>query len=114
MSTDDREIEVYREPAFQPGDKVISKKNVKNDGTMAGIEIGDTVVKKGDVGYVRDIGTFLQQFYIYAVDFIDRTEVVGMRERELIAAEPLAPRRADGPAALQAHIVTRQPKEAAE
>lgn len=111
MSTDDREIEVYREPAFQPGDKVISKKNVKNDGTMAGVEIGETVVKKGDVGYVRDIGTFLQQFYIYAVDFVDRSEVVGMRERELIAAEPLAPRRGESASALQSHIVTRQPKE---
>ncbi|MCA0920157.1 nitrogen fixation protein NifZ [Pseudooceanicola nanhaiensis] len=114
MSTDDREIEVYREPAFQPGDKVISKKNIRNDGTMAGVEIGETVVKKGDVGYVRDIGTFLQQFYIYAVDFIDRSEVVGMRERELLAADPAAPRRGDNSSALQPHIVTRQPKEAAE
>ncbi|MEM8571741.1 MAG: nitrogen fixation protein NifZ [Pseudomonadota bacterium] len=85
MSTDDREIEVYRDPIFSPGDKVISKKNIKNDGTMFGKEIGETVVKKGDVGYVRDIGTFLQQFYIYAVDFVDRGSLVGMRERELNA-----------------------------
>lgn len=83
MSTDDREIEVYSPPVYMPGDKVISKKNVKNDGTMFGREIGETVVKKGDVGYVRDIGTFLQQFYIYAVDFIERGNIVGMRAREL-------------------------------
>ncbi|WP_068114938.1 nitrogen fixation protein NifZ [Tropicimonas marinistellae] len=83
MSTDDREIEVYRPPVYMPGDKVVSRKNVKNDGTMFGKEIGETVVKKGDVGYVRDIGTFLQQFYIYAVDFIERGSIVGMREREL-------------------------------
>lgn len=114
MSTDDREIEVYREPAFQPGDKVISKKNVKNDGTMAGVEIGETVVRKGDVGYVRDIGTFLQQFYIYAVDFVDRAEVVGMRERELLPGEPAAPRRSESHQELQSHIVTRQSKEPAE
>lgn len=113
MSTDDREIEVYRDPAYQPGDKVISKKNVKNDGTMAGVEIGETVVKKGDVGYVRDIGVFLQQFYIYAVDFVDRGHVVGMRERELNAGEALQ-RRLDDPDALQPHIVTRSHKEAAE
>lgn len=86
MSTDDREIEVYRAPIYEPGDKVISRKNIKNDGTMYGKEIGETVVKKGDVGYVRDIGTFLQQFYIYAVDFIDRGSIVGMRERELDSA----------------------------
>ncbi|SFC18918.1 nitrogen fixation protein NifZ [Tropicimonas isoalkanivorans] len=83
MSTDDREIEVYKPPVFLPGDKVISKKHIKNDGTMFGREIGEVVVKKGDVGYVRDIGTFLQQFYIYAVDFIERGNIVGMRAREL-------------------------------
>lgn len=88
MSTDDREIEVYRQPDFMPGDKVRSKKNVKNDGTMFGHEIGEVVVKKGDVGYVRDIGVFLQQFYIYAVDFVDRGSIVGMRGREL-TPEPI-------------------------
>lgn len=86
MSTDDREIEVYRPPIYAPGDKVVSKKNIRNDGTMFGKEIGEVVAKKGDVGYVRDIGTFLQQFYIYAVEFVDRGSIVGMRERELIAA----------------------------
>lgn len=113
MSTDDREIEVYRDPAYMPGDKVISKKNIKNDGTMAGKEIGETVVRKGDVGYVRDIGVFLQQFYIYAVDFVDRASIVGMRERELTPEGPLL-RRQDNPDALQSHIVTRQAQEAAE
>jgi len=108
MSTDDREIEVYRDPAFMPGDRVISKKNVRNDGTMAGKEIGETVVKKGDVGYVRDIGVFLQQFYIYAVDFVDRASIVGMREREL-TPDGQQIRRTEDPSALQSHIVTRPP-----
>ena len=85
MATDDREIEVYRDPVFMPGQRVQSKKNVKNDGTIPMCEIGATVVKKGDVGYVRDIGVFLQQFYIYAVDWVDRGSIVGMRERELVA-----------------------------
>jgi len=106
MATDDREIEVYREPVFQPGDKVISKKHVKNDGTMAGREIGEIVVKKGDVGYVRDIGVFLQQFYIYAVDFIGRDSIVGMRERELRATGPA--RAPEDAPILQSHIVTRK------
>lgn len=87
MSTDDRPIEVHGPPAFLPGDKVVSRKTVKNDGTMMGREIGEIVVKKGDVGYVRDIGTYLQQFYIYAVDFVDRATIVGMRARELRLAE---------------------------
>lgn len=83
MSTDDREIEVYSPPVFMPGDKVVSRKNIRNDGTMFGKEIGEVVVKRGDVGYVRDIGIFLQQFYIYAVEFVDRRSIVGMRVREL-------------------------------
>ncbi|MCB1328477.1 MAG: nitrogen fixation protein NifZ [Maritimibacter sp.] len=107
MSNDDREIEVYRDPLYLPGQRVNSKKNVKNDGTMAGVEIGEVVVKKGDVGYVRDIGSFLQQFYIYAVDFIERGNIVGMRERELVSGETVD-RRADDPSVLQSHIVTRQ------
>ncbi|MCB6178309.1 nitrogen fixation protein NifZ [Rhodobacter sp. Har01] len=79
----DEEIEVWRDPAFSPGDKVVSRKTVRNDGTMWGHEIGDIVVHKGDVGYVRDIGTFLQQFWIYAVEYPVRASIVGMREREL-------------------------------
>ena len=113
MSTDDREIEVYREPAFMPGDRVISKKNIKNDGTMAGKEIGETVVKKGDIGYVRDIGVFLQQFYIYAVDFVERSSIVGMREREL-TPDQLQKRSDGGSAELQSHIVTRPEEETAQ
>ena len=105
MSTDDREIEVYRAPVYRPGDKVIARKQVKNDGTMAGFEIGDIVVKKGDVGYVRDIGVFLSQFYIYAIDFIERGSIVGMREKEIKPAGTLAAR--EGERALQSHIVTR-------
>ncbi len=45
------------------------------------------IVRKGDVGYVRDIGTFLQQFYIYAVEWVDRGTIVGMRGKELISAD---------------------------
>ncbi len=107
MSTDDREIEVYRAPAHRPGDRVIARKHVKNDGTMVGHEIGGIVVKKGDVGYVRDIGVFLSQFYIYAVDFVARGSIVGMRERELLADGPKAAPEGDRPA-LQSHIVTRE------
>ncbi|PPQ35502.1 nitrogen fixation protein NifZ [Rhodopila globiformis] len=79
----EEEIEVYKPPLFRPGAKVYARYQVRNDGTMAGREIGEIVVKKGDVGYVRDIGTYLQRYYIYAVEFIDRGSVVGMRGREL-------------------------------
>ncbi|WP_235820167.1 nitrogen fixation protein NifZ [Phaeovulum veldkampii] len=87
MSPDDQPIEIYAPPVYMPGDKVRSRLTIRNDGTMWGVEIGEIVVRKGDVGYVRDIGTYLQQFYIYAVDFIDRGTVVGMRARELTEPE---------------------------
>ncbi|TKB42795.1 MAG: nitrogen fixation protein NifZ, partial [Mesorhizobium sp.] len=60
---------------------------IKNDGTYPGKEVGENLVRKGDEGYVRDIGTFLQQFYIYAVEWVDRGTIVGMRARELMSLE---------------------------
>ncbi len=79
----EQDVELGREPLFHPGEKVRSLKHIRNDGTIMGREIGEVVVKKGDVGYIRDIGTFLQQFYIYAVEWVDRGTCVGMREKEL-------------------------------
>ena len=80
-------VETTAPPVFQPGEKVMANRHVKNDGTYPGREIGDRLVYKGDVGYVRDIGTFLQQFYIYAVEWVDRGILVGMRARELSAPD---------------------------
>lgn len=82
-------VEIVTAPVFKPGEKVRATKYVKNDGTYPRREIGDILVKKGDVGYVRDIGIFLQQFYIYAVEFVDRDVVVGMRGRELVSLDLL-------------------------
>jgi nitrogen fixation protein NifZ len=83
-------VELDAPPRFNYGQKVRARKSVRNDGTFPGKEIGDPLIKKGDTGYVVSIGSFLQQFYIYGVDFIDRGYVVGMKARELISAEELA------------------------
>ena len=88
----EEEVEINGPPKFMPGVKVKSTKYVKNDGTYAGKDVGEVLVRKGDVGYVRDIGTFLQRYYIYAVEFIELGTVVGMRGRELAVLEKtLAP-----------------------
>ena len=76
-------VEIFDPPDFMPGDKVRALKLVKNDGTYPRREIGDILVRKGEVGYVRDVGAFLQQFYIYAVEWIDSGTLVGMRGKEL-------------------------------
>ncbi|QKC98969.1 nitrogen fixation protein NifZ [Mesorhizobium sp. NZP2298] len=83
----EQDIEIRTPPRFMPGERVRATHHIKNDGTYPGKEIGENLVRKGDEGYVRDIGTFLQQFYIYAVEWVDRGTVVGMRARELMSLE---------------------------
>ncbi len=83
MSRDSETVELDAAPVFSYGDRVRSRKHVRNDGTFRGAEIGEIIVKKGDVGFITSIGTFLQQFYIYGVDFYERGHLVGMKGREL-------------------------------
>ncbi len=87
ISRDDNIVELSGPPDFDYGQKVKSLKTVRNDGTFQGKEIGDILVKKGDIGYVTSIGSFLQQFYIYAVEFVEHGYRVGMRGKELESAE---------------------------
>ena len=83
ISRDSEVVELNEPPFFNYGDKVRARRMVRNDGTYAVREIGDVLVKKGEEGYVATIGTFLQQFYIYGVDFVDSGTRVGMKRREL-------------------------------
>lgn len=81
------ELELDLPPAFEIGSKVRTRKLIRNDGTYPGQEIGATLAKKGDIGYVVSIGTFLQNSYIYAVHFIDKGFIVGCRKKELEIVE---------------------------
>jgi len=76
-------LEIYGPPRFRPGTGVRAAVSVRNDGTVPGLERGDWVVSAGERGYVRDVGIFLQRFYVYAVEFVDRGAIVGMRAHEL-------------------------------
>lgn len=87
ISRDDSIVELSGPPDYNYGEKVRSLKTVRNDGTFQGKEIGDILVNKGDIGYVTSIGTFLQQFYIYAVEFVEHGYRVGMRGKELESME---------------------------
>ena len=82
---DSDRVELTGDPQFEYGQKVRACKQVRNDGTFPGRELGDLLVRKGDTGYVKTIGTFLQQFYIYGIDFPERGLIVGMKARELVA-----------------------------
>ncbi|MGV7207117.1 nitrogen fixation protein NifZ [Oxalobacteraceae bacterium A2-2] len=80
-------VELYLPPAFGYGERVKSTKTIRNDGTFAGKDIGDILVRKGDIGYVTSIGTFLQQFYIYGIEFVEQGYRVGMKGRELVSLD---------------------------
>ena len=80
---EDETVELHDPPPFHCGDKVRSRKDVRNDGTYPGKNIGDELIVQGDIGYVASIGTFLQRHFIFSVDFIERGQLVGMRAKEL-------------------------------
>ena len=74
------------------GDTVRVVRNVRDDGTYPGAGRGDLLVRRGSVGTVVEIGTFLQDQIIYSVHFLDIDRVVGCREEELIGGdEPWLP-----------------------
>jgi len=69
-------------------------RNLRNDGTYPGLATGKLLIRRGSVGYVRDVGTFLQDQLIYSVEFLDQRRVVGCREQELQPADdPWIPTR---------------------
>ena len=85
IARDSDVMELDGPPTFDYGARVRSRRTIRNDGTFPGKDIGEVLVKKGDEGYVVSIGTFLQQFYIYGVDFPARGYRVGMKRKELEA-----------------------------
>lgn len=76
-------------PRFEYGDEVRLIRNVRNDGTYPGAAVGELLLRRGAVGCVYDVGTYLQDQLIYRVHFLDSGRTLGCREEELIpASEP--------------------------
>lgn len=73
-------------PRWDFGDPVRVTRNVRNDGTFPGAETGDLLVRRGSIGHVCDVGTFLQDQIIYSIHFLDEDRIVGCREEELLNA----------------------------
>ncbi|WP_374244162.1 nitrogen fixation protein NifZ [Zoogloea sp.] len=72
---------------WEYGEAVRLTRNVRNDGTYPGLDPGAPLVRRGSIGYVVDVGTFLQDQVIYSVNFLDEGKIVGCREEELIGAD---------------------------
>ena len=81
-------------PKFEYGQAVRVIRNLRNDGTYPGEPTGRLLIRCGSVGYVRDVGTFLQDQLIYTVDFVEAGRMVGCREQELqLESDPWIPTR---------------------
>ncbi len=77
----------YDEERFEFGEAVRVTRNVRNDGTYPGMAVGDLLVRRGSVGHVVEMGTFLQDQVIYTVHFLEQGRMVGCRAEELIPAD---------------------------
>ncbi len=74
-------------PAFAIGTKVAAARLVRNDGTYPGLSNGTVLVRQGEVGYVKSVGSYLNRFYVYSIDFVELGMLVGMRRHELTCLE---------------------------
>lgn len=79
--------ERYDEERFDFGEPVRVTRNVRNDGTYPGMPVGELLIRRGSVGHVIEVGTFLQDQVIYTVHFLDQGRMVGCRAEELIPAD---------------------------
>jgi len=79
--------ERFDEERFEFGEQVRVTRNVRNDGTYPGMPVGELLIRRGSVGHVIEVGTFLQDQVIYTVHFLDQGRMIGCRAEELIPAE---------------------------
>jgi nitrogen fixation protein NifZ len=78
------------EAKFKEGQKVKLLEDIKNDGTYPHSPIGEIMMSKGSIGYIKKIGEFLQVIRVYEVHFMGtpfETEIIGCREHELESME---------------------------
>lgn len=76
-------VEIWDQPAFRRGEKVRARRNVRNDGTFPGAAMGEVLIPQGAEGYVHSVGTWLNRFYVYGVEFVEAGRLVGMRGHEI-------------------------------
>jgi nitrogen fixation protein NifZ len=68
--------------SFAVGESVCAMARVRNEGTYPHRDIGEILVREGDLGYVHESWSFLDEVY-YTVEFVRRAVVVIMRGREM-------------------------------
>ena len=74
-------------PLYEHGSQVRVVRAVHDDGTFPGRSRGDLLIRRGSLGFVRDIGVMLQDQIIYQIYFVEAGITVGCREQELIGGD---------------------------
>ena len=74
---------------FDYGNSVRITRKVRNDGTCPGMDIGNLLARRGSVGFVMNVGAFLQDQIFYTVNFLDQDRIVGCREEGHIGASSM-------------------------
>ena len=72
---------------YEYGHPVRLIRNIRNDGSVFGHPKGELLARRGEVGYVRDAGYFLQDQVVYQIHFLEQDMILGCKEVELIDAE---------------------------
>ena len=86
--------ERFDEGRFEFGEEVRVTRNVRNDGTYPGMEVGELLIRRCSIGNVVEVGTFLQDQIIFTVHFLQFGRMVGCRLEELLGIdEPWQPSR---------------------
>ncbi|MDP3009994.1 MAG: nitrogen fixation protein NifZ [Methylococcales bacterium] len=86
--------ERFDEGRFEFGEDVRVTRNIRNDGTYPGMDVGELLIRRGSVGNVVEVGTFLQDQVIFTVHFLQHGRMVGCRLEELLGLdEPWQPSR---------------------
>ena len=68
-------------PEYDYGEVVRVVRTIRDDGTFPVNNAAILIVRKGNCGYVRDVGVFLQDQLIYQVHFIEEDVIVGCRSQ---------------------------------
>jgi nitrogen fixation protein NifZ len=66
---------------------VCSLARIRNEGTYPHRDIGEVLVREGDLGYVHESWSFLDEVY-YTVEFVRHAVVVVMRGKEMAKIGP--------------------------
>jgi len=74
---------------FAVGESVCSLARIRNEGTYPHRDIGEILVREGDLGCVHESWSFLDEVY-YTVEFVRHAVVVIMRGQEMAKIDPRA------------------------